>query len=158
MIEVDKFWHPKSFEAVLADLWRSCNKELLKQENEALHYTENDKTNRKWMRKKLSNSAVKVRLQLVKSAREKKAGNEKVMTQRRAKQLQGKNRPEKDHQAEETEEIEAAMMCWENSEGSLVKKILTKRLMIKKGELTKRCKDKKMKKHMSILHYIQATD
>ena len=29
--------------------------------------------------------------------------------------------PEKDHQADETEEIEAAMMSWENSEGSLVK-------------------------------------
>ena len=42
-----------------------------------------------WMRKKLSTSAVKVRLQPVKSAREKKAGDEKVMTQRRAKQLQG---------------------------------------------------------------------
>ena len=34
--------------------------------------------------------------------------------------LESKNRPEKDHQAEETEEIKAAMMCWENSEGSLV--------------------------------------
>ena len=42
-----------------------------------------------WMRKKLLNSAVKVRLQPLKSAMEKKAGNEKVMTQRRAKQLQG---------------------------------------------------------------------
>ena len=29
--------------------------------------------------------------------------------------------PEKDHQADETEEIEAVMMCWENSEGSLGK-------------------------------------
>ena len=42
-----------------------------------------------WMRKKLLTSAVNVGLQLVKSAREKKVGNEKVMTQRREKQLQG---------------------------------------------------------------------
>ena len=42
-----------------------------------------------WMRKKLSTSAVKIGLQPAKSAREKKAGNEKVTTQRRAKQLQG---------------------------------------------------------------------
>ena len=54
---------------------------------------------------------------------EKKAGNKKVMAQRRAKQhkVESKNRPEKDHQSDETEEIEAAMMCWEKSEGSLVK-------------------------------------
>ena len=31
------------------------------------------------------------------------------------------NRPEKDHQADETEKIEAAMMYWETPEGSLVK-------------------------------------
>ena len=34
--------------------------------------------------------------------------------------LESKNRTEKDHKAEETEEIEAVMMCWETSEGSLV--------------------------------------
>ena len=34
--------------------------------------------------------------------------------------LESKNRSEKDHQVEETEEIEATMMCWENLEGSLV--------------------------------------
>ena len=34
--------------------------------------------------------------------------------------MESKNKHEKDHQAEETEEIKTAMMCWENSEGSLV--------------------------------------
>ena len=34
--------------------------------------------------------------------------------------LESKSRPEKDHQAEGSEEIKAAMMCWENLEGSLV--------------------------------------
>ena len=34
--------------------------------------------------------------------------------------LESKNRPEKNHQAEETEEIKTAMMCWENLLGSLV--------------------------------------
>ena len=42
-----------------------------------------------WIEKKLLTSVVKVRLQPAKSTMEKKAGNEKVMTQRRAKQLQG---------------------------------------------------------------------
>ena len=35
--------------------------------------------------------------------------------------MESKNRPEKDHQADETEAIEVAIMCWENSEGSLGK-------------------------------------
>ena len=34
--------------------------------------------------------------------------------------LESKNRPGKDNQAEETEEIKEVMMCWENPEGPLV--------------------------------------
>ena len=34
--------------------------------------------------------------------------------------LESQNRTEKDHQAEETEEIKAEIMFWENLEGSLV--------------------------------------
>ena len=47
MIEVDNFWHQKTFEVVLANLWRSHDEEIHKQENKALHCTENDKTNGK---------------------------------------------------------------------------------------------------------------
>ena len=43
MIEIDNFWHHKTFEAVLANLWRSHDEEIHKQDNEALHCTENDK-------------------------------------------------------------------------------------------------------------------
>ena len=42
MIEVDNFWHQKSFEAILANLWRNHNKEIHKQENETLHVRELD--------------------------------------------------------------------------------------------------------------------
>ena len=44
MIEVDNFWHQKTFEAVLADLHRSHNKEIHKKENKTLHFMENEKT------------------------------------------------------------------------------------------------------------------
>ena len=40
MIEVDNFWYQKTFEAVLADLWRRCDEEIHEQENETLHCTE----------------------------------------------------------------------------------------------------------------------
>ena len=49
IIEVllDNIWHYKTFEVVLADLWRSQDEEIHEQENEVLHCTENDETNRK---------------------------------------------------------------------------------------------------------------
>ena len=58
MIGVDIFWHQKTLEVVLAELWRNHNKEIHEQENETLHCTENVKSMKKWMRKRLSTSAV----------------------------------------------------------------------------------------------------
>ena len=45
MIEVDNFWHLKTFEVVLTNLWRRWDEEIHKHEDEFLHCTENDKTN-----------------------------------------------------------------------------------------------------------------
>ena len=44
MIEVDNFWHQKTFEVVLADLQSNSDKDIYEQENETLHCTENEKT------------------------------------------------------------------------------------------------------------------
>ena len=44
MIEVETFGHQKTFEAVLADLWRNPNKEIYNQENRTLHCKEDGKT------------------------------------------------------------------------------------------------------------------
>ena len=55
MIEVDKFWHHKTFEAVSANLQRNQDEEIHEQENEALHCTENDKTNGKLDEKEVIN-------------------------------------------------------------------------------------------------------
>ena len=55
MIEVDNSWHHKTFEVVLADLWRSQDEEIHKQENKVLHCTENDKTNGKLDEKEVIN-------------------------------------------------------------------------------------------------------
>ena len=58
---------------------------------------------------------------------------------------------------EETEETEAAMMCWENLEGSLVEEP-DNETDDQEGRADNEMKNKKMKKHMLILHYIQATN
>ena len=45
MIEVENFWHLKTFEAVLTNLQRRQDKEIHKQKDGSLHCTENDNTN-----------------------------------------------------------------------------------------------------------------
>ena len=89
MIEEDNFWHHKTFEAVLADLWRSQDEESTKKKRRLCTVQKMTEPTESWMRKKLLTSAVNVGLQPVKSAMEKKAGNKKVTIQRRAKQSQG---------------------------------------------------------------------
>ena len=71
--------------------------------------------------------------------------------------LESKNRPEKDNQVAETEEIEVVMMCWENSEDSLGKEPYEE-TDSKEEKPDKETQNQKMKKNMSILHYIQATN
>ena len=58
---------------------------------------------------------------------------------------------------DETEEIKAAMMCWENSEDSLVKEPY-KETSNQEGRADEEMQKQKVKKNMSILHYIQATN
>ena len=55
MIEVDNFWHQKTFEVVLANLLRSHDEEIHEQESEDLHCTQNDKTNGKLDEKEVIN-------------------------------------------------------------------------------------------------------
>ena len=43
MIEVDNFWHQKTFESVLTGLWRMWSKGIHEQENGSLYCTENSK-------------------------------------------------------------------------------------------------------------------
>ena len=45
MIEVDTFWHLKTFEAVLNNLQRRWDEEIEKQKDMSMHCTENSKTN-----------------------------------------------------------------------------------------------------------------
>ena len=89
MIEVDNSWHLRTFEVVFADLHRSWDEEIQECENKFMHCTENDEIIGELDKKKLLSSAVEAGLEPVKSTNEKKAGNKKVATQRRAKQLQG---------------------------------------------------------------------
>ena len=45
MIEVDNFWHLKTFEVVLTDPWRRWDDVIHEQKDVSMHCTENDEIN-----------------------------------------------------------------------------------------------------------------
>ena len=124
MIEVDNFWHLKTFEVVLANLQRRWDEEIHKHKDKSLHCTENDKMNGELDEKEVvdlcseSQTATSVIYNGEESRKQESCNTEESKAITR---LESKTRPEKDHQADETEEIEVVMMCWKNSEGSLGK-------------------------------------
>ena len=71
--------------------------------------------------------------------------------------MENKNRLEKDKLTAESEENETAMMCWENLKDSPGKEPHEESENKGKNP-SKRHKNQKMKKNMSILHFIWATD
>ena len=88
MIEVDNFWHLKTFGAVLTDLWRRRDKEIHEQKDMSMHSTENGKTNSELDGKEVIDRVAKTGPQSVNSTMENKGQNKKVRTQWKAKQLQ----------------------------------------------------------------------
>ena len=71
--------------------------------------------------------------------------------------LESKNWPEKYKQMAESEEIETAMMCWEHLEDSPGKQPY-KEIDDKEKKPVEEMKNQKMKKNMTTLHYIWATE
>ena len=71
--------------------------------------------------------------------------------------LERENRPKKDYQAQETVEDEVVMMCWENSEGSLVDEP-SKETDIQDRRADDEMQKSKDEKNMPILHYMWGTD
>ena len=107
MIEVDNFWHHRTFEAVLANFQRSCDEEIHEQENMALHSTENDKSNGKLDEKDVINLCSESRTttsEISKGEESRKQESYNTEESKTITRLESKNRPEKDHQAEETDE------------------------------------------------------
>ena len=113
MIEVDNFWHQKTYEVVLADLWRNHDKEIHEQENEALHCTENEKTHEEMDEKEVINLCsenLTMTSEHWKGRESKKQENCNMEESKTITRLESENRPEKGYQAEETEEDKVVMM------------------------------------------------
>ena len=88
MIEVDKFWCRKTFEAVLADLQRNWDKQAYKQENKTLHCTENTKIYEEMDEKEVIDLCDESQTMTSDHWKAEQIRDKKTMTQRRAKQSQ----------------------------------------------------------------------
>ena len=61
MVEVDNFWHQKTFEAVLANLWTNWEKKSMNMKIGHCTVKKTQNPTKRWKRKKLLTSAVKAR-------------------------------------------------------------------------------------------------
>ena len=124
MIEVDNFWHLKTFEAVLTKLWRRWDKVIYEQKDMSSHCTENSEINNEMDGKEvidLCSENQTTTSGLCDSEESTKQESQAQMKNKTIARLESKNRPEKDKQMAETKENKTVMMCWETSEDSLGK-------------------------------------
>ena len=124
MIEVDKFWNLKTFEAVLTKLQRRWDEVIHKQKDESTHCTENSKINNEMDGKEVIDLCSKNQTttsELHDGEESTKQKSQYDMKSKTITRSESKNRPEKDKHKAETEENVTAMMCWENLEDSLGK-------------------------------------
>ena len=89
LIEVDYFWHLKTFGVVLTDLQRRPDEDIHNRMTCPCTVQKMAKTSGSWMEKKLLTCVVKIGPQPVNSMMLKKIHNNQVRTQSKAKQSQG---------------------------------------------------------------------
>ena len=121
MIEVDNFWHLKTFGAVLTNLQRRQDEEIHKQEDMSMHCTENGKTNSELDGKEvidLCSENWTTTSELNNGEESTKQESQDTEKSKTTARLESKSRPEEDNQVAETREINVAMMWWENLEDS----------------------------------------
>ena len=117
MVEVDNFWHLKTFEAVLTNLQRRWDKVIDEQRDVSTHCRENSELNIKFDGKEVIDLCSKTKT----TTSELHNGGESTKQERQDKiksktisRMESKHRSEKDKQTAESEENKTAMMSWEN--------------------------------------------
>ena len=114
----------EDFGVFSTDLCRSQDEEIDQQKNMSMHCTENGKTNNELDGKEvidLCSENQTTTSELHDGEESTKQESQDTMKSKTIASLESKNRPEKDNQVAETEEIKVAMRCWEISEDSLGK-------------------------------------
>ena len=124
MIEVDNFWHLKTFEAVLTNLQRRWDERIHKQKDVSMQCTENSEINDEMDGIEVINLCSESQTknsELHKGKESTKQESLDKMKTNTIARMESKNRPGKSKPGAESEEHETAMMCWENLKDSLGK-------------------------------------
>ena len=105
MIDVDNFWHVKTFEVVLAELWRMWDEVIHKQKDVSTHCKENSEINNEMDGKDVIDLCSKTQTttsELHDGEESTKQKSQNKMKSKTIAGLESKNRPEKDKQMAET--------------------------------------------------------
>ena len=124
LIEVDIFWHLKTFEAVLTNLWRRCDKGIHEQRDMSTHCTENSKINDEMDGVEINDLCSENQTKTSEFNNGKECTKQESQDKMKSKTInrdESKSRPEKGKPMTEREENETVMMCWENFKDSLGK-------------------------------------
>ena len=116
MIETDVFWHQKTFESVLTDLWKMWKEGIHELENASMYCTENDEIDNDM------DGVEVIDLCSVSQAENNEHGKGKESAKQESQdkmktdaidRMEDGNRPIKSKPMTKNEEVETVMMCWE---------------------------------------------
>ena len=160
MIESDNFWHRKTFESVMSNLQSMCSEGIQELENACMYCTDDDENNNEMdgievidlcsVSRCRNDTISEGKESAMQESQDKLKHDETDEKVDELKTIRDKPMIEKDN-------VESAMMCWESTE-NLAEEEPRREPEKVANKLVKTTKNKNMKKNMSSLHYIQATD
>ena len=152
MIETDNFWHHKTFESVISNLWNMWTEGIPELENTHMNCTNNDKNNNEMDGVEVidlcsvSQSKTDVFVEGKESTKQESQDKSKHNT---ADKMEVELRTIRSKSPTKNEKVESAMMCWESMSNSTSrKKSLTRNQRRWRRNLSKRRKSQNMKKNM----------
>ena len=116
MIEADNFWHQKTFESVLTNLWRMWNEGIHEQEDVSMYCPENSEIDNEMDGVEVIDLCSESKTENGKQCEAKESSKQESRDKMKINTIvrkKGKNRPGEGKSTTENEENETAMMCWE---------------------------------------------
>ena len=124
MIEGDNFWHLKTFESVLTNLWRKWDERIHEQKDLYMHCTENSEINNEMEGVEVIDLCSVSQTKNGELHEGKESTNQesqdKMKTNTMARK-ESENRPGKGKPTAKNKENKTRMMCWENLKDPLAK-------------------------------------
>ena len=118
MIELDNFWHHKTFESVMSDLWNMWIEGMRELENTHLHSTNNDENNNEMVGVEVLNlcSVSQSKNDVFSEGKESaKQESQDKLKHDAAEKMEMELRTIRSKSTTKNEKVESAMMCWEST-------------------------------------------